>query len=85
MSSIPSHNPGPALSRGRKLFLVGLVAAPLVSYAVLKNRQNQRLERRRLLEEEGRRNWIAAEKEQQQAGQGEGDLGVSVRRSGGGV
>lgn len=88
MSSIPSHNPGPPLSRGRKLFLVGLVIGPILSYAVLKNRQVQRLEKRRLLEEEGRRNWIT---EQGQGGLRrevdgeEGDLSVSVRRSGGGV
>ncbi|ETN41977.1 uncharacterized protein HMPREF1541_03916 [Cyphellophora europaea CBS 101466] len=77
MSSIPSHNPGPILSRGRKLFLAGLVVTPLLSYAVLKRRQNQRELERRLLEEEGRRNWIAQENR--------GDLSVNVGRSGGGV
>lgn len=87
MSSIPSHTPAPALSRGRKLFLVGLVVTPVLSYVVLKNRQIQRLEKRRLLEEEGRRNWITAEREKlgsASAGE-EGDLSVSVGRSGGGV
>ena len=77
MSSIPSHNPGPILSRGRKLFLVGLVVTPVLSYVVLKNRQHQRQEEKRLVEEEGRRNWIAQNDK--------GDLSVSVKRSGGGV
>lgn len=77
MSSIPSHNPGPILSRGRKLFLVGLVVTPVLSYVVLKNRQYQRQEEKRLVEEEGRRNWIAQNEK--------GDLSVSVKRSGGGV
>lgn len=79
MSSIPSHNPGPILSRGRKLFLMGLVVAPVLSYAVLKNRQLQRQQEKRFIEEEGRRNWIAAQNDKG------GDLSVSVKRSGGGV
>jgi hypothetical protein len=85
MSSIPNYNPAPALSRGRKLFLVGLVVVPIGSYVVLKSRQNQRMEKRRLLEEQGRRNWIEAE-QAKKAGGGDGeDLTVSVGRSGGGV
>ena len=78
MSSIPSHNPGPVLSRGRKLFLIGLVVTPVLSYAALKSRQQRREQEKRLVEEEGRRNWIA----QNDKG---GDLSVSVKRSGGGV
>lgn len=89
MSSIPSHNASaPILSRGRKLFLIGMVVAPVVSYVALKSRQNARLERRRLLEEEGRKNWSLAEQERRRAegvGAGEGALSVDVRRSGGGV
>ena len=93
MSSIPSGYPSnrrPVLSGGRKLFLVGLVAAPILSYAVLKRRQSAQMEEKRTVEEEGRRNWIV-QSQQLDAGnennkRGAADsMSVAVGRSGGGV
>ncbi|KPI38392.1 Salicylate hydroxylase [Cyphellophora attinorum] len=85
MSSIPTPTPKP-LSSGRKLFLVSLVVAPVISYIALKRQRLQRLEEKRMIEEEGRRNWIlAAQQQGQNGGISAKDKSVAVGRSGGGV
>jgi hypothetical protein len=85
MSSIPTPAPKP-LSSGRKLFLVSLVIAPVLSYVALKRQRVQRLEEKRMIEEEGRRNWIlAAQQQGQNGGKVVEDMSVGVGRSGGGV
>jgi hypothetical protein len=85
MSSIPTPAPKP-LSSGRKLFLVSLVVAPVISYIALKRQRLQRLEEKRMIEEEGRRNWILAAQQQGQNGEiSAKDKSVAVGRSGGGV
>ncbi|KAJ9654560.1 hypothetical protein H2198_006436 [Neophaeococcomyces mojaviensis] len=56
-SSIPGYRPGPILSKGQKNLLLGLVVGPLLTYGVLKLRQQQRNQQERLLEEEGRQRW----------------------------
>jgi hypothetical protein len=84
MSSIPSHNPSSLkLSGGRKLFLGFMVVAPVLGYVVLKRRQYTLQQEQKSVEEQGRRNWVLEQKEK--ASKGEGDLAVSVGRSGGGV
>ncbi|KIY03926.1 uncharacterized protein Z520_00618 [Fonsecaea multimorphosa CBS 102226] len=86
-SSIPGYRPGPYLTRSKKFFLAAIVFIPVVSYMWLRRLERQSRERTRLLEEEGRRNWIQAEKEKQRwlASRKERDLSVTVGRSGGGV
>ncbi|KIW33591.1 uncharacterized protein PV07_00428 [Cladophialophora immunda] len=86
-SSIPGYRPGPYLTRSKKFFLAAIVFIPVASYLWLRRLESQSRERTRLLEEEGRRNWIQAEKEKQRylASRKDRDLSVAVGRSGGGV
>ncbi|KAK5224779.1 hypothetical protein LTR72_004560 [Exophiala xenobiotica] len=79
-SSIPGYRPPASLSRGKKFFLVSTFFVPLASYAWLKRLEANSKEQTRLLEEEGRRNWI-----QENQRLNRKDLSVAVGRSGGGV
>jgi hypothetical protein len=76
-----------ACSRSRTLLLTAIFFIPLTSYLWLRRLESKSRERTRLLEEEGRRNWIQAEKEKQRyiAMRKDRDLSVAVGRSGGGV
>jgi hypothetical protein len=65
----------------KKFFLASIVVIPLASYAWLKRLEARSKEQQRLLEEEGRRNWI---RENRSRHHGK-DLSVAVSRSGGGV
>jgi len=80
-SSIPGYRPGPFLTRPKKFFLASLIFIPLCSYLWLKRLESKSKEQTRLLEEEGRRNWIQAENQRF----GRKDFSVAVGRSGGGV
>ncbi|KIW11852.1 hypothetical protein PV08_09125 [Exophiala spinifera] len=79
-SSIPGYRPAPFLTRGKKLVLLSVFLVPVVSYAWLKRLEAKSKEQTRLLEEEGRRNWI-----QENQRFNRKDLSVAVGRSGGGV
>ncbi|KAL2418620.1 hypothetical protein ABEF91_004634 [Exophiala dermatitidis] len=80
-SSIPGYRPGPFLTRSKKFFLASIILVPTFSYLWLRRLETKSRERTRLLEEEGRRNWIQAERERGT----QKDLSVPVTRSGGGV
>jgi hypothetical protein len=86
-SSIPGYRPAPYLNRSRTVLLTLIAIVPIASYLWLRRLESQSRERTRLLEEEGRRNWIQAEKEKQRylAMRKDRDLSVAVGRSGGGV
>ncbi|KAI1610736.1 hypothetical protein EDD37DRAFT_650345 [Exophiala viscosa] len=79
-SSIPGYRPTPFLSRGKKFLLVSIFVVPIASYAWLKRLEARSREQTRLLEEEGRRNWIRENQKFTRR-----DLSVAVGRSGGGV
>jgi len=68
-------------SRNKKLFLASLVFIPTASYVWLKRLEAKSKQETRLLEEEGRQNWIQSEKQRLSAK----DLSVAVGRSGGGI
>ncbi|EXJ94307.1 hypothetical protein A1O1_02701, partial [Capronia coronata CBS 617.96] len=80
-SSIPGYRPGPFLTRGKKFLLASAIFVPIGSYVWLRRLEAKSREHTRLLEEEGRRNWIQAERERS----ARRDLSVPVGRSGGGV
>ena len=55
--SIPGYRPGPILSRNQKTFLWGLVLVPAITYLVMLQRNDKRLEQEKSLEVEGREMW----------------------------
>lgn len=77
--SIPGYIPGrPILNRGHKALLWGLLIVPAITYGILKLREQQRDEKEKSLEVEGRAMWDSR--------YGKKDaLNVNVGRSGGGV
>ncbi|EXJ84606.1 hypothetical protein A1O3_05276, partial [Capronia epimyces CBS 606.96] len=77
----PGYRPSPFLSRPKKFLLASVFVVPLCSYIWLRRLEANSREQTRLLEEEGRRNWIQAERDRS----GRRDLSVPVGRSGGGV
>lgn len=74
-------------SRSKTILLTAICFVPIASYLWLRRLESKSREKTRLLEEEGRRNWIQAEKEKQRylAMRKDRDLSVAVGRSGGGV
>ncbi|RVX74292.1 hypothetical protein B0A52_02124 [Exophiala mesophila] len=80
-SSIPGYRPAPYLTRGNKWLLASFFFIPTISYIWLKRLEAKSRQENKIMEEEGRKNWIQTERQRLASK----DLSVTVGRSGGGV